>query len=299
MSDTARLFPGFEAKWLDGEAGRIFARVGGSGPAVVLLHGFPQTHAMWHRLAPELAKTHTVVAMDLRGYGWSSAPASLDGALYSKRAMAEDVVAAMGQLGHIRFAVMGHDRGARVAYRLALDHPGRVTKLALLDILPTIHVWREIDAGRYDAAHWAFLAQPKPEPETVIAADPIGYFDGLMAKWTKAGTLDAFHPTALASYRASCNDPARITAMCEDYRAGRVLDVAADAADIAAGRSILCPVRLIWGDFYLTGKGGAPLDIWRGLFAPQADGAQVDSGHFVAEEDAAGTLNALRPFLAD
>jgi haloacetate dehalogenase len=299
MTDTAALFPGFEARWLDGGAGRIFARVGGSGPPVALIHGFPQTHAMWHRIAPALAQTHTVVALDLRGYGWSSTPPSEGGALYSKREMGADVVTIMEQLGHVRFAAVGHDRGARVAYRLALDHPGRLTHLALLDILPTAHVWSEIDAGRYDAAHWEFLARPKPEPEEAIARQGGAYFEGLMAKWTKAGALDAFHPRAMASYRASFGDPTRVSAMCEDYRAGRSLDVEADRADLAAGRTILCPVHLVWGDFYLTGKGASPLAIWRGTFAPEATGVQAASGHFVAEEDAPGTLAALQAFLTD
>jgi haloacetate dehalogenase len=298
MSDTSSLFPGFEARWLDGEAGRIFARVGGEGPPVVLVHGFPQTHAMWHGLAPALARAHRVVCLDLRGYGWSSAPASENGALYAKREMGKDVVAAMEQLGHITFAYVGHDRGARVGYRLALDHPGRLTKLALLDILPTFFVWARIRAGLAPGAHWAFLAGPHPEPEREIGTDPLPYFEGLMAKWSKAGDLSAFNPRALASYRASCNDPTRIYAMCEDYRAGATVDLAHDEADRAAGRVIDVPTLLIWGDFYLTGKDVNPLEVWRGSFAPEAQGVQVAGGHFVAEEDAPGTLAALSSFLA-
>jgi haloacetate dehalogenase len=298
VTDTAALFPGFEAKWLDGDEGRIFARVGGEGPPIVLLHGFPQTHAMWHRIAPALAKTHTVVLMDLRGYGWSSAPSSEGGERYSKRAMGQDVVAVMAALGHLTFACIGHDRGARVAYRLALDHPGRLTALALLDILPTFAVWERIRSGAAPTAHWGFLAQPKPEPETAIVSDPNAYFEGLLAGWTKSGTLDAFAPRAMASYRASFNDPSRIHAMCEDYRAGATLDLAADEEDRAAGKRILAPTFLIWGDFYLTGKEVDPLALWRGSFAPQAEGVQVDSGHFVAEENAAATLAALQGFLA-
>ncbi len=171
MSNIDALFPGFKAHWIDGPAGKLFARVGGEGPPVILLHGFPQTHAMWHRIAPELARRFTVVCLDLRGYGWSAAPKSHGGELYSKRAMGEDVVAVMSELGHTRFAVVGHDRGARVAYRLALDHPGPRHATALLDILPTMHVWREMKAGRVPPAHWGFLAQPEPEPETEIARD--------------------------------------------------------------------------------------------------------------------------------
>jgi haloacetate dehalogenase len=204
----------------------------------------------------------------------------------------------MEQLGHVTFAYVGHDRGARVGYRLALDHPGRLTRLALLDILPTFHVWRQIEAGAIPGAHWEFLARPRPQPEDEIGRGPRAYFDGLMAKWTKSGTLDAFTTLAMASYRASCNDPTRIHAMCEDYRAGRTLDREADEADLASKRTIACPTMILWGNFYLTGKDADPLAIWRGSFAPDAVGARTEGGHFVAEEDANGTLTALRTFLA-
>lgn len=300
MADVSTLFPGFEAKWLDGDAGRIFARVGGSGPPVVMVHGFPQTHAMWHRLSPELAKTHSVVCLDLRGYGWSSAPPSEGGALYAKREMGRDIVAVMEQLGHVRFDYVGHDRGARVGYRLALDHPGRLTRLALLDILPTFFVWNRIRRGEAPGAHWEFLARPHPEPETGIAEQGTGpYFEGLMAKWTKAGTLAPFNPLAMASYRASFGDPGRVRAMCEDYRAGATTDLAHDEADLAARRVIEAPTLLVWGDFYLTGKDVDMLAAWRGSFAPEAEGVQVDAGHFVAEEDGPGTLRALQAFLRE
>jgi haloacetate dehalogenase len=195
---TRELFPGFESHWIDTEAGRIFARSGGEGPPIVLLHGFPQTHAMWHRIAPDLAKTHRVICLDLRGYGWSSAPPGGEGhETYSKRAMGRDVVSVMEQLGHVRFAVAGHDRGGRVAYRLALDEPGRVEKLALLDIIATAEAWRRIEAGLQPAAHWDFLAQPAPEPEEEIGRDPLPYFEGLMAKWSGPKSLEPFDPAAL------------------------------------------------------------------------------------------------------
>ena len=172
MTDLAELFPGFDTHWVDTGAGRVFARSSGSGPALALLHGFPQTMAMWHRIAPQLARKFTVVLIDLRGYGWSSAPESDNGAGYAKRVMGEDVVAVMEALGHIRFHVVGHDRGARVGYRLALDHPGRVTRLGLLDVLPTAEVWKNIRAGLSPAAHWAGLSRPAPTPEKEIAANP-------------------------------------------------------------------------------------------------------------------------------
>ncbi|WP_372425731.1 alpha/beta fold hydrolase [Salinarimonas chemoclinalis] len=298
MSD---LFPGFTSHWLDTEVGRAFVRKGGEGPPVLLLHGFPQTHVMWHRVAPELARTHTVVLMDLRGYGWSSAPAGdARHVTYSKAAMGRDAVRIMSDFGFARFALVGHDRGARVGYRLALDQPGRLSHLGMLDILPTVHVWREIDAGRFPAAHWEFLARPAPEPEEAIGRNPAAFFDKLMAGWTREGSLAPFDPRALDAYRKGANEPSRIHAMCEDYRAGATLDRAADEADQAAGRTIACPVALAWGTFFLTGRdegGPTPLDVWRASFAPGATGRQVEAGHFVAEEDPAGTLGVIRGLL--
>jgi len=295
MPDLADLFPGFDSHWIDGPAGRIFARSKGAGEPLILLHGFPQTMAMWHKIASALTEKHRVVLMDLRGYGWSAAPASEGGALYSKRAMGEDVVAVMEALGHARFAVAGHDRGARVAYRLALDHPGRVSKLALLDIIPTCEVWKNIAAGVQPAAHWAFLAQPAPRPEREIAAAPDVYFEGLMTKWAQVETFD---PRAMAHYRAAWCDPSRIHAMCEDYRAGATIDRLQDESDLAAGARIQCPVLTINGDFFLTRSAGvAPVEIWKRTFAPQAQGVMVPNGHFVAEESPDETLAALQAFL--
>jgi haloacetate dehalogenase len=295
------LFPGFESHWIDTQAGRIFARSGGSGPPLVLLHGFPQTHACFHRIAPTLAKTHTVVCPDLRGYGWSSVPKS-DPAheTYAKRAMGRDVVAVMEKLGHVRFAIAGHDRGGRVAYRLALDEPGRAERLALLDILPTFEVWRRIEAGAMPAAHWGFLAQPYPEPEEEIGKDPLPYFEELLKKWCREGALDAFDPRALAAYRQSWNEPNRIHAFCEDYRAGASLDRAADLTNLDAGRTIRCPTLVVWSQFYLarpSETGDTPLDIWRMSFAPDSSGAEIASGHFVAEEAPDATLAAMTSFL--
>lgn len=293
------LFLGFASHWIDTEIGRVFARSAGDGPPLVLLHGFPQTHVMWHRLAPALARTHTVVCPDLRGYGWSSAPAGDPSQVtYSKRAMGRDVVTVMEALGHVRFALGGHDRGARVAYRLALDEPGRVERLALLDILPTFEVWNRIAAGQQPARHWEFLARPEPEPETTIGRDPIPYFDGLLTDWSGAKSLSVFDPRALAAYRQSCNEPSRIHAFCEDYRAGRAVDVDQDRADMAAGRRIDCPAFLVWSAHYLKKDGQeAPLDTWRRTFAPAMAGAEVDCGHFVAEEAPDAVLAALTPFL--
>ncbi len=294
------LFPGFEAHWINTEGGRIFARSAGSGPPVLLLHGFPQTQACWHKIAPALARTRRVVLMDLRGYGWSSAPrGDPRHETYAKRAMGEDAVAVMERLGHVRFALVGHDRGARVGYRLALDHPGRLTHLALLDILPTMHVWAGIRSGAIPGAHWAYLSQPHPVPEEEIGRDPIPYFEGLLAAWTQARSLGPFHPAALRSYRDGCNDPTRIHAFCEDYRAGATRDVEADEADLAAGRRIHCPTLVAWGDFFLTGQSPeTPLDVWRRTFAPDAAGVRIEgAAHFLPEENPDGVLAALEPFL--
>ena len=294
---AVEFFPGFKPHWIGTNAGRVFARSGGKGAPLVLLHGFPQTHVMWHALAPELAKHFHVVAMDLRGYGWSSAPGSTNGAKYTKRAMGEDVVSVMEALGHVQFMVAGHDRGARVGYRLALDHPGRVSKLALLDIIPTCAVWNNIEAGRAPAAHWAFLSQKEPAPEAEIKKDPNTYFEGLMTKWSGEGGLDQFHPAALEAYRAAWGDPSRIHAFCEDYRAGAGADRQADLDDLQAKKTILCPVRIMSGNFYLTSGAKPALDVWRETFAPQATGTVIQSGHFIAEENVTETLAALKTFL--
>lgn len=296
------LFPGFAAHWIDTSAGRIFARSKGvakDGQApLVLLHGFPQTQAMWHAIAPRLAEDHRVVMMDLRGYGWSSAPSSHEGEAYTKRVMADDVIAVMETLGHVRFSIIGHDRGARVAYRLALDHPGRVEKLALLDIIPTSEVWNNIEAGRAPAAHWVFLSGKEPDPEAAIRKDPDSYFLGLLTKWSGAQKLDTFHPAALEAYRAAWGDASRIHAFCEDYRAGAGQDRAADEADLSAGKKLQCPVLVLPGSFFLTSGATPALDVWRASFAPHAQGEVIQAGHFVAEENGAQTLAALQRFLA-
>jgi haloacetate dehalogenase len=297
MGDLADLFPGFDAKYIPTEEGQVFARIGGKGPPLVLLHGFPQTHVMWHKIAPELAKTHQVIAMDLRGYGWSSAPRSDEAhTTYSKREMAKDVLRVIDELGHTRFALAGHDRGARVGYRLALDHPGRVTKLALLDIIPTIAMWERMDARRaMQVYHWSFLAQPAPMPETLIGKAPAEWLEHTLASWTLTKDLSGFDPRALRHYRAFFNDPARIHATCEDYRAGATRDVEADEASRAAGERIDCPVHVLWGEAGIPASGSSPLDAWKS-FAPEATGEAIASGHFLAEENPAKTLGVLKAF---
>lgn len=299
MPDLADLFPGFASHWIDAPAGRVFARSAGQGPPLVLLHGFPQTHVMWHRVAAALAERFSVVALDLRGYGWSAAPEGAAGQqLYSKREMATDVVAVMEALGHARFSLAGHDRGARVGYRLALDHPGRIDRLALLDILPTLVMWETMDAKRaMQVYHWTFLAQPHPLPETLLGADPAFWLERSLASWTKTKSLDPFDLEALAHYRAFFDDPSRIRACCEDYRAGATTDLDHDRADKTAGATLACATHVIWGSAGIPSEGANPLDAWRATFAPQATGEAVESGHFLAEENPQATLDALLRFL--
>ncbi|GJD52449.1 Fluoroacetate dehalogenase [Methylobacterium crusticola] len=297
----ADLFPGFSSHWIDLPDGRFFARAGGpeDAPPLLMLHGFPQTHACWHRIAPALARTHRVVCLDLKGYGWSAAPrGDAAHAAYSKRRMGAEAVAVMDTFGHARFAVVGHDRGGRVGYRLALDEPGRVARLALLDILPTCIQWEQMarEPGLYP--HWRFLAQAAPGPEEEIGRDPVAYYDELLRGWTRDGTLDAFAPGALELYRQAWNVPERIHATCEDYRAGAGPDRAADEADRASGRRIACPTLVLVADAFVGRRGLDPVrEAWHGTFAPGAGVAAVASGHFLAEENPQGTLAALEEFL--
>jgi haloacetate dehalogenase len=235
------MFPGFTRALIPTPEAAICVRHGGSGPPVLLLHGHPQTHVMWHLTAPALAAEDMVVCADLRGYGDSGKPpAAPDHESYSKRAMARDMVAVMGALGHPEFAVVGHDRGGRVAYRLALDHPGRVRGGAVLDIVPTGEMFRRADmAFGLGYWHWFFLAQAFDLPERVIGANPDGFY-------FHRGR-DMFEPAAMAEYRRCYADPATIHAMCEDYRAGASFDFDLDEADRKAGRWIRCPLLALWG----------------------------------------------------
>ena len=289
---TAELFPGFTLERIDLEGVELRVRRGGSGPPLLLLHGHPQTHVMWHAVAPGLAERFTVVAPDLRGYGESSKPAtSADHEPYSKRAMARDQVALMRTLGFERFGVCGHDRGGRCAYRLALDSPQAVTRLAVLDIVPTGDVFRLADA-RFGLAywHWFFLAQPDGLPERMIGADPDSFY---FSQHYQARGL--FAPAALDDYLRWARRPETIHAMCEDYRAGATIDRDHDEAD-RGRRRIDCPLLVLWG-----GRGKLPelyddvLALWRG-WADDVRGRALDCGHFLPEEAPGETLSALLDF---
>ena len=278
------MFEGFSEHELDVERGTVYARVGGSGPPLLLLHGYPQSHLMWHAVAPLLAQSFTVVAADLAGYGASLRPVvAPDHAPHSKRAMALDQVQAMAALGHERFAVCGHDRGARVGYRMALDHPDVVTALAVLDIVPTGEVWARASATfALGYWHWAFLAQPAPLPERLIAGDSDAFFDHV--RRGGLGREAGRYPSeVMGAYRRQLDDPTTIEAICEDYRAGASIDRAHDDADRDV-RTIDCPTLCLWGSrggmelFY-----GDVLAVWR-EWAPSVTGRAIDATHFLAED---------------
>jgi haloacetate dehalogenase len=284
------VFEGFELQFLDTGGATIRVRRGGSGPPVLLLHGHPQTHAMWNQVAPRLAEDFTVVAADLRGYGESSKPRTTDDhEPYSKRAMARDQVEVMRQLGFERFSVAGHDRGGRCAYRLALDHPERVERLAVLDIVPTGDMWRRADKefGMVDW-HWFFLAQPAPFPEELIGSNPDAYFF--------RGDRSRFHPEALEDYLRCVRDPETIHGMCEDYRAGATFDHELDETD-RGKRRIQCAVLALWSGREELGRWFDVLETWRG-WADDVSGRAVDCGHFLAEEAPDEVYAELREFFA-
>jgi haloacetate dehalogenase len=298
MMRDAGLFPGFRLARFEGEGATIACVVGGSGPPLLLLHGYPQTHAMWHRIAPALARRHTVVCADLRGYGDSSKPPTdASHAPYAKRAMAADMVAAMRALGHPRFRLVGHDRGGRVAHRLAVDHPDAVEKVAVLDIAPTLAMYEKTDRAFATAYyHWFFLIQPFDLPERMIGADPVAYLRTKIGGWGSGGTA-FFDPRALAEYERCFSDPATIHATCEDYRAAASIDLEHDAADRAAGRRVRCPLLALWGERGVVHRLFDPLAEWRAV-ADDVRGRPLPCGHYLAEEAPDATLAELEAFLA-
>ena len=287
------MLEGFEARRVAGAGTDIAAWVGGSGPPLLLLHGYPQTHVMWHPVATELARDHTVVCTDLRGYGDSGKPASDPRhEPYSKRAMAADQVTVMEQLGFRRFAVAGHDRGARVVHRMALDHPGRLERAAVLDIVPTRDVYRLTDQRSATAYyHWFFLIQGGGLPEHLIGLDPDYYLRDKLQRWSRIA--GCFSEAAVQEYLRCFRDPATIHATCEDYRAGATIDLVHDEADL--NRRIDCPLLVLWGGRGFVGRMYPVLDLWR-LRASDVRGEAIDCGHFLVEERPQATLRALEDF---
>jgi haloacetate dehalogenase len=295
--DMARLLAGFEPTEVDVDGIRITGRMAGSGSPVLLLHGFPQTHVMWHRVAPILAGHHTVVLADLRGYGGSAKPpAGPDHAEYGKRAMAADQVAVMASLGFDGFAAVGHDRGARVVHRMCLDHPARVSRAAVLDIVPTRHAFATVDRAFATAyEHWFFLAQPPGFPERLIGGDPEFYLRAKLAAWSATG--DAFDESAVDHYVTHFRDPAAVAASCEDYRAAASIDLDHDEASFSAGDRVTCPLLVMWGAAGFVGRHDDVAAVWRSYATDVSATAIASAGHFLAEEAPEATAAALIRFL--
>ncbi len=296
-ASSSVLLPGFEYRRMDVEGITINYAIRGSGSPVLLLHGYPENHLMWRHVAAVLARDHTVVAADLRGYGDSGKPApDAAGLLYCKRFMARDQVGLMRQLGFGQFQLVGHDRGARVVHRLALDHPGVVARLAVLDVVPTRHVLgnvtREMATAYY---HWFFLARPNGVPEHMIAADP-GY-------WVRSfigpllGKGASIDPEVMEDYIRCFADPGMIAASCADYRSGASTDLVHDEETFAAGQKVECPALALWGAQAFVGRGYEPLRVWQ-QYATDVRGQELPTGHFLPEEAPDLVSTALRDFLA-
>jgi haloacetate dehalogenase len=295
------VFAGFRATSLQLDDTIIFARVGGTGPPLLLLHGFPQTHLMWRDVAVALAPRFTVIVADLRGYGQSGCPVSSpDHAPYAKRTMARDMAEVMKRFGFEQFMVAGHDRGGRVAYRLALDHPGEVSKIAVLDVIPTAAAWDRADARlALGFWPWSLLAQPEPLPERLIGAAPDAVVCNAIAQW--GSSADVFPDAVRVAYVDALRDPAHVHAICEEYRAAATIDRDHDALDQANGRRIKCPLLALWsgegGLQHWYADEGGPLSIWR-QWADRVEGSPVEGGHFFPEEHPRQTAAALSKFFA-
>lgn len=297
MAPAPPFFDGFAVHRATPAGATLHARIGGAGPPLLLLHGHPQTHVMWHRVAPALATRFTVVAADLRGYGDSQrVPADAGHAAYGKRTMALDMVGLMRGLGFERFAVCAHDRGARVAHRLALDHPQAVSRLMLLDVAPTLAMYD----GSHDTFaraywHWYFLIQPAPLPERLIEADPRAYVREVMGR--RHAGLAAFDPAALAEYERCLSLPGSASALCEDYRAGAGIDLEHDRADREAGRRLTQPLAVLWGAQGVVGRCFDVPALWAAA-AHDVDCRALPCGHYIAEEAPAALLDACWRFFA-
>lgn len=291
------LFPGFRSIDVDTDSDvRIHGIVGGEGPPLLLLHGHPQTHAIWHKVAPTLMQRFTVVACDLRGYGDSSKPAGAgDHANYSKRVMARDMLRVMQSLGFDRFRVLAHDRGARVAHRLALDHPDAVQRLALLDIAPTLAMYEQTSEAFARAYwHWFFLIQPAPLPERLIECDPSAYLRDVMGK--RSAGLAPFDPRAFQEYARCLALPGSAHGLCEDYRAAASIDLEHDRADRDAGKRLAMPLLVLWGAQGVVHRCFEPLKEWRRV-AVDVSGEALPCGHYIPEEAPEALLERALPFL--
>ena len=295
-ASTPQLFSGFEDRIIDvGNGIHIAAVIGGTGPPLLLLHGHPQTHAIWHRVAPALAGRYTVVAADLRGYGDSSKPiGASDHSNYAKRVMAKDQLALMRRLGFERFDVLAHDRGARVAHRLAMDHPEAVRRLVLLDVAPTLAMYEQTSQAFARAYwHWFFLIQPAPLPERLIEADPAAYIRDVLGR--RSAGLAPFDPLALAEYQRCMELPGAAHGLCEDYRAAAGIDMAHERDDREAGRLIEPPLLALWGAQGVVHQCFSPLDEWRRV-ARDVSGGTLPCGHYIAEEAPQALLEQVLPF---
>jgi len=283
MATSPFLPSGFEYRRMDVDGVTINFAVAGSGPPLLLLHGYPQNHLMWRHVAPVLARDHTVVLADLRGYGDSGKPAPDDaGRVYSKRSMARDQVGLMRQLGFGSFQLVGHDRGARVSHRLVLDHPGAVTRLAVLDIVPTRHVLHNVTRAMATAYyHWFFLPVGNGVPEHLIGADPAYWIRSLIGPLLGKGA--SIEPAVMDDYIRCFSDPGTIVASCADYRSAASIDLDHDDETFAAGQKVECPVQVLWGTQGFVGRGYEPLSVWQ-EYATDVRGEALPTGHFLPEE---------------
>jgi haloacetate dehalogenase len=291
------LLPGFDERRIDTNDSSLCVQLGGDGPAVLLLHGFPETHIAWRKVAPRLMAAFTVVMADLPGYGDSRGPSPETGReRFSKRSMARALVDAMSTLGFPHFSVVGHDRGARVAYRMALDYPDRIRSVGVFDVIPALEMVEQTTyATARQMANWFWLAQPPPMPEELIGADPRAFVTGIITMW---GGAQAIEPEALDEYVRAFRNPDAVRAICEEYRAGDTLDIEHDRQDRASGRRITCPLLTVWVRGGFASQFGDPLSIWR-KWADRVQGEAVSGGHFIMEESPNETGRILESFLVE
>ena len=286
------MFEGFKKKFVQVKKGKIFCRIGGNGPPLLLLHGYPQTHLMWHKTAPQLAKNFTVIASDIRGYGSSLVLKGDNKHLnYSKREMAKDMIQLMDSLGHKKFFIVGHDRGGRVAHRLARDHRKKVIAMSVLDICPTLDMYEKTDKEFAKAYfHWFFLIQPKFLPENMIKSDPRKWMKSCLDKWSGKHNFGKVEEAYLKCFR----EMKRIHASCEDYRASATIDLEHDKKD--RKKKLNIPIQVLWGKKGVVGKQFKPIEIWQKYSKKKVTGIAISSGHFIPEENPKDTINQLKKF---